>query len=492
MRQSSSNKLLLFIALFFPSFILSAQEQLGFHTDNYSGINSVLLNPAGHANTPFNWDVNLVEGAFFLENNYFNLTPFRVLDINDVTLEDFNYGPEVKDPNELPPGAIIQDFVDDGRKRFANISSHVMGPSFFVRINESSTIGITTRLRAAGNGSGITENLSYYTYFDQPLYEEFQVDKFSLGFMTWGEVGLNYMHQLEVSGGDLAIGATVKYLNGYEGAFLYSDKDFLLTKLPGDTLSSNSVSFNYGYTSSNLDMQTVQVENNGRGVGIDLGFVYTAKDYNDEYLWKIGVSLLDLGRVTFDQNAREHLAVSDQLVVLATEEFQNIEDLQDFESKLELFSDQVLGDSALSYLDGEFSMWLPTALSVQADYKFAPNLFVNATWVQGIPLGGVGVRRGSLLAVSPRFEHRWFGATLPLSVYNWQDVRVGLAARVAFFTVGTSNLGSIFGQNTFTGTDFFFAVKMNPFDLGLSGNGRSSGKKRNKGRSTRGVKCYEF
>ncbi|KAA3632520.1 MAG: hypothetical protein DWQ02_14625 [Bacteroidetes bacterium] len=480
------------MATFITSLSLSAQEQLGFHTDNYSGINSVLLNPAGHANTPFNWDINLVEGAFFIENNYFDLTPFRLLDVNDVTIDDFQYGPEVKDPAELPPGAIIQDFVDDGRKRYANIAGHVMGPSFFVRINESSTIGLTTNFRVAGSGAGITDNLSYYTYFDQPLFEGFQVDKFSLGFMSWGEIGLNYMHQVEVNGGDLAVGATLKYLNGYEGAFLYSDRDFLLTKLPGDTLSGNSVSFNYGYTSSNLDMETVSLQKNGSGVGIDLGFVYTAKDYGDGYLWKIGVSLLDVGKVTFNQNAKEHLTTSDDLVVLATEGFQNIENLEDFESKLGLFSDQVLGDSSLSYLDGEFSMWLPSAISVQADYQFTQNVFVNATFVQGIPLGGVGVRRGSLLGITPRFEHRWFGAALPLSIYNWQDARLGLAARVAFFSVGTSNLGSVFGRNTFTGTDIYFAVKLNPFDLNLGGGSRGGNKNRKRGRSTRGVKCYEF
>lgn len=491
MKQSSPFKLCIICGLFLFTSTLVAQEQLGFHTDNYAGINAVWLNPAGHANSPFQWDINLAEGAFFLENNYFKLTPFRLPDFNKITLDDIVYGPDVKDPSELAPNAVILDFVDNGRKRFASVSGHLMGPSFFVRLNETSTIGLTTAMRMAGSGSGITDNLGYYPYFSRPFYEAFQVNKFSLGLMTWSEAGLNYMHQVETGDGELSIGATVKYLMGYDGAFLYSDRDFLLTKIPGDTLMANTVNFNYGYTTSNISMEPYQVSRNGSGVGFDLGFVYTVKDYDDGYTWKIGASLIDIGKIKFTKNTKEHLVNSSELVVLATEGFQNIENPEVFESKLGYFSEQLLGDSTLSLVDDQFGMWLPGAISVQFDYSFTPNFFVNAAVMQGIALGGVGVRRGSLLAVTPRFEHRWFGAALPLSIYNWQDVRVGLAARLAFFTVGTSNLGSVFRQTTFTGSDFYFAVKINPFDLGLGG--RSKGHKTTrKHKSLRGVKCYEF
>jgi hypothetical protein len=482
----------IFCFMGFTTFV-NAQEQLGFHTDNYSGINSVLLNPAGHANTPFNWDINLAEGAFFLENNYFNVTPFRTLDINKVSTDDFYYGPDIKDPNELPGEAIIVDFIDNGKTRFATIESHLMGPSFFVRINESSTIGLTTGMRFFASGTGITDNLSYYKYFAQPFFEGFEVKKFSMGLLAWSEIGVNYMHQVELDGGNLAIGVTAKYLMGHEGAFLNSDASFQLTKLPGDTLSGGAINFNYGYTTTNLNPDKAQFKKNGSGFGFDLGFVFTADEFDEGYTWKIGASLLDIGKIKFTQNAKNHFANTNEVRNLATAGFQMTESPGEaFESEIRYFSEQMLGDSTLSLKGDNFSMWLPGAISVQAEYAFTQNVFINATVVQGIPFGGAGIRRANLIAVTPRFEHRWFGVSAPLSIYNWQDARVGLNARLAFLTFGTSNLGSIFRQSTYTGTDFYFAVKLNPFELGLSGRSYKGRKTTKKRKSLRGVKCYEF
>ena len=53
-----------------PFCTLQAQEQLGVRLSNYGGINSTLLNPAYHTTTPFRWDVNLLEGAGHITNDY--------------------------------------------------------------------------------------------------------------------------------------------------------------------------------------------------------------------------------------------------------------------------------------------------------------------------------------------------------------------------------------------------------------------------------------
>lgn len=491
MIHSSLSKLILVCCLIATAISANAQDQLGFHTDNYAGINSVYLNPAGHAYTPFRWDINLVEGSMFFENNYFKLTPFRLLDINKVEMGDIQYGPDLKETGELPGNSIVQDFINDGRTRFGTISSRIMGPSFFFRIDNFSTIGITTASRLHGSGSGITDNLSYYPYFDQPHFEAFEVDKFTMGLIGWSEIGFNYMYQAELSEGDLAIGASVKYLIGHEGAFLNSEDDFMLTKLPGDTLSSSPINFNYGYTGANISSDDYQLRRSGSGMSVDLGVVFTIPDNNDGYIWKFGASILDIGKIKFNDNARQHRVNTTETSFLATAGFQGINAPEEFESKLQYFSDQMLGDSTMSLVANTFSMWLPTAISFQADYSITPNVYINATMVQGMPLGEVGVRRGSLIAVTPRYESRWIGASLPVSVYNWQDLRIGAAARLAFLSFGTSNLGSIFSQSSFTGTDFYIAIKLNPFDLGLKGEKRKKSITQ-KRKSLRGVKCYEF
>ena len=111
------------------------------------------------------------------------------------------------------------------------------------------------------------------------------------------------------------------------------------------------------------------------------------------------------------------------------------------------------------------------------------NLYVNATLIQRTPIGTNTIERGNLFALTPRYESRWISAFLPVSIYNWQNFQIGTAIRLAFLTIGTENIGSFFGQKNLTGTDFYAAIRINPYKLGWKNGGGKKGK---------AVKCYEF
>ena len=113
------------------------------------------------------------------------------------------------------------------------------------------------------------------------------------------------------------------------------------------------------------------------------------------------------------------------------------------------------------------------------------NVYINATLVQRIPIGDISVERGNLFALTPRYESRWISAFLPVSVYNWQQVQVGTAVRLAFLTFGTENIGSFLGSKSLTGADFYAAIKINPFQMGWKNGGGGN-------RKSKSVKCYEF
>ena len=133
-------------------------------------------------------------------------------------------------------------------------------------------------------------------------------------------------------------------------------------------------------------------------------------------------------------------------------------------------------------------MFLPTGISLQADYSFNENIFLNATIVQGMRFSKPGIVRNSIIAISPRYEHRWFSFQMPLVLHNYQNFRVGLSARAAFLIVGTDNIGSLVGRSSdFTGTDIYVGLKINPFNT-ESGD-RYSGPGRRK-LGNKKVKCY--
>jgi hypothetical protein len=83
-------------------------------------------------------------------------------------------------------------------------------------------------------------------------------------------------------------------------------------------------------------------------------------------------------------------------------------------------------------------MSLPTSISIQYDRNILPHFFyVNATLSHGIPptKGAFGPRRAHSLAVTPRIETKWFDAALPISLYEYQKLQLGLSLRFYTLTI---------------------------------------------------------
>lgn len=472
---------------------LFAQEQWGLRLSNYGGINSTILNPAYHNTTPFSWDVNLVEGAAHFSNNYAYLreTNLRTIlqnreNLNIDLAENFTEG-------AVPPSnTLLVDFYNDDRDRSMYSLVSVLGPSFYIRLGSNHSIGLVTRARAMTTTRGIDNNFSYYRYDPRPFFEDISIDKFRVASAAWSEIGLNYSYSTFTDNGQLAIGVTAKALMGYEGGFFHNETPFELQKLPGDSLAASAINFSYAHTTTILDTEDYQAERNGQGVAFDLGLVYTLEGNNEAlYDWKFGVSLIDVGFINFNQNTTAHQTNIADPLSIGTANYKDLQGLEDTDDFIEYFSYQVLGDSSASTSASSFRLGLPAAFSLQASKSLGRLFYIDAALVQGFPLGGAALQRGSTLALVPRFEHRWFEAALPVTVADWDRTRVGLSLRLGFLTVGSDHLGSIFGNQDFYGSDIYFAVKVNPFSLG-KGEGRGG---RSRGGASVGrsrVECYEF
>ena len=485
---------ILALALFFTITHANAQEQLGLRLDNYSGINSAILNPAGPSTSPFSWDVNLAEGAFFFDNNYGFLRQTRLTDLlQNIENKNLYNAADLDDDSVLPPNSLVLDYYNDNRERYATALVSITGPSFYVRINEKHSIGLITRARFMTSGRGIVNDLSYYIYDAQPFLDDFKVDPFRLGGMGWAELGLNYVYTKETTNGQLAFGVTAKYLQGYEAAYFQNESAFQLTKLSPDSIGGTALNFDFGFTTSNLNTDDYQLQRNGVGAALDLGLVYAFGDAEEGYKWRIGFSVLDVGFINYNLAAERHRVDTDLETAINTAEYQDLEDITDFDDVANLFSDQIFNDPNASLQSQSFQMWLPSSISAQVDYSINRNFYLNGTLVQGFPMGGSALQRGSLLAFSPRFESRWFGASMPLSMYNWQKVNLGLSLRLGFITLGTDNLLSIIQSDDFSGSDAYFAIKINPFGIGKSEGGAFSSGWKGYNKAGKGkVKCYEF
>ena len=468
---------------------LFGQEQLGLRLENYSGINSVFLNPAATISAPIKWDVNLVSTGFFLENNYGFVKKASVLALYRQRKDlDVRYAGDVDNENALPQNTFVADYNDDGKDRYVSSLLTINGPSAMVKFNKH-TIGAFYNYRFAFGSPNIPTNLSFYTYDKRDFFDEFPITPFDGSMMVWDETGVNYAYKVETNAGFLAVGANIKYLRGKEAAYFENVNTFDLVKIGQDSIASALATFDYGLTTASLEEETFANKTTGIGFGIDLGASATFGGFKDEgYTLKIGVALLDFGYIDFTQNAQQHRAEITQYTDISVEEFENIQEVNQYNELLQQFSEETTGSPTQTLRENNFRMVLPTGISLQADYSFDENIFLNATVVHGLRLGKPGIVRNSIIAITPRYEHRWFSVQMPLVLHNYQNFRVGLAGRLAFLTIGTDNIGSLVGRfSNFTGTDIYVGLKFNPFNTGTGDRYSGPGRKK---LGRKGVKCY--
>jgi len=431
-----------------------AQEELGIRNSNYAGIQGSLLNPSAIAGSKLEWDVNLLSANVDFANNFLyapkSAVPFlgiaRIIKGSiDENLFLTRYDPQ--NPNKLYN---------------VSFSGLFLGPSFFMKIKKKHEIGLTTALRGMANIRNITGNAGQNA-FDYLLSSNlwntnFQDQSARVNAMGWAEYGLHYATVLYDDGRDeLKAGVTLKILQGMFAAYA---KNTNLNYRINDTtaIAFTNSSIDYGRTDfDDFRHRSLSNFDHGIGCGLDVGFTWVHRDHpgDDNYRWRIGLSLLDVGSIKFDRNSGSyHLEAANAV-------FSNWHEAA-FANNTQL--DQTLsavfynGDSARSQTGTVFHMRLPTTLSLQADYHIDGPFFANVTIVQGFGHGdNVGVVQPDVYSLTPRYETRWFEVSLPISLMyygHWQP-RTGIAVRAGYFFIGGDALGGLFKLNDLQQADFY-------------------------------------
>ena len=465
--------------------------------ERYSGIYSAGINPANTTFAPHNWEVSLFNADLFIENSYAFL---RNTSLQNALRNTDNIVSLADTSAENPPArdAILQDFSDGSRKMHFVTQVRVAGPSFSFRFGEKNVVGLTTAFRTNISAYRIPEILAYPAVSNLPRNQAINIPAVGVAGMAWGEIGLHYSRLEEVGNLQMAWGVSPKLLLGYEGFFTRAQSKFDYTQRNGDTTAFGSAKWDYALTTGNLtdNADEVKLRKQGSGFGLDLGVSWAmpAGDEGEGYLWRAGISLIDLGFIRFKNTAQRHHIEFDTLLTISGSQFPQRNNADEV---LRDVSRAFLGDSAASLQKNAFGMGLPTAISAQFDARVAPMLYVSGVLVQRVPLLKHSVKRPSTLAIVPRFEHRWFSVSLPLVVDDWRTFRAGAAIRLAWLYLGTDNLGSFTTKDKLSGADVYIGFKINAFSLNF--NKREKGYKLNRERGSRGngpnrkkIKCYSF
>ena len=456
-----------FLVSIFPAKNTLAQEMAGFVPDNMAGVNRGIINPAAIFDSPNCLDISLVTGNFGVQNNYVFL-PRGTFSLRDLANFRNTYFAE--------PGEYFSTRENIGAMH-ARQNFRLQGPSVLFKYKNHS-FAFVNSIRGVSSVKRIPDHMVNFftyglTYTPQHNIPFNETRAFSVASLGWAEIGLGYATQLVgLAAENINLGITAKYLMGYHGLSARSEELLYEVNEQRDVFfnrfNSNSyLSLPFDYFSN--DFTGFESPVNGRGLAFDLGVTYTQKGQSvqpgranlfawdpayADYKYRVGFSLLDLGAIRFRENTRQVVFENADFVWLNPqwEDYLNLDELV-----TELRENQNSGE--INSIEGEpFSIFLPSAASLQLDYNFGNNFFTYFMWVQDIPFTGNRVARSSQIGVIPRYETRWFAVALPITLHEYRTPRVGLSLRLAFLTIGTEQPGGLLNINDMYGADFYFSI----------------------------------
>lgn len=434
--------------------VADAQRYFGVATSNWSGTNSIYLNPANLADSRHKFTVDLFSMNVGADNS---LAKFNAGDIFSGILDGNNLSKSL-------------NFSTNDKFSILLPTAEVRGPGFMFSIGNKHGLALTTRMRGMAQFHNMNQNL-YRNITDSnfnPTNVKVQADNFNFTAHLWTEIGLSYggviwqKNKHQIKGG-----LTGRYLMGAGYASLVS------RNLSASFFSApnNQAQFNVTNTDLSYAQGGVAVEggndatsnffgNAGRGFGFDLGVVYEFRpkyqsyrydmdgktgindNSKNQYLLRFSAAVTDLGSISYSSNNKESKFTGNGNGLVGEEIADKI---YSFDSLSRYLNQRGL---ALSQAATTTKVGLPTALVVGLDYHAVGGLYVNATYMANI---ADRLRYGNTLysqiTLTPRFDTRVFSFGLPITYSSLtKGIKAGAGIRVGGFFFGSDDMLSFFGD----------------------------------------------
>lgn len=449
------------------------QESLGQSLGNYSGVWGGQINPSSLVLNKVFLDINVVGLSAHFSNN-FAYIPYKDYSFFDLLTADTiipKYG------KYLYNG--YYTYFNNQDVKWARIDSRVMGPSVMFQ-NGKNAFAVSTSVRFASSGVNIPWETLVFIYEDltyKPLQGmRFDDRNFSFSLLTWEELAFSYAGIIyDRNGNQLSAGVTAKLLFGLNGGY----SEFRITDYMA--VDSKTVDFYKFQTNVAFAMPSTGLTSSfshpfssvGFGLGTDVGVTFikkkdrysSSKGYRpcefayEDYKYKIGLSILDLGRISFNKETEFH-TFNVENIFLNTDDLDTLKGMT-ADVGMRYLSKMMLGDSNASLTGDKMKIGLPTALSLQTDWHTFGSYYVGLLWIHPLHFYLKDTKRAAQITLVPRYETRMLGVSLPLSLYQYKRWRFGLALRFYTLTIGTECLGTILGFKNMDSADFYFSFKFN-------------------------------
>ncbi|MES2849282.1 MAG: hypothetical protein V4685_09505 [Bacteroidota bacterium] len=467
-----------------------AQNYQAIHGSVYAGSLSAGNNPASLIHVPYSWDITPLAFQFKQSSNAFIVKNFSLLSPSGNSIVENTYG--VKN-----------------RFFFANQDLRLLNARF--KLNSRSAIAFGANLRSYMYGTSDKSNYQDTTISladFQRINVEYQPLGFDAAASTWAETYVSYARTFFDDGYKIVnAGITLKYNRSIAGGYAkgndiryIADAD---TNNPTGFLLTNG-RLQYGYSSNIDDARNggsfntgALLENTYSNISADIGieYIFLSSDEEDEddsyaYKTKLGISLMDIGGNRYRHSSRSRFGNAVKIGINDTileNKFRDVRDIDDFNDSLATIS------NSLSAITGDFVVYKPTRLVINIDHRIRQNFFVNTEiTLPVISLAGKNslyIKDMNLLAVTPRWETRKFGAYLPVLFNMRKQLWVGGAFRAGPLLLGIHNLANIFSKNRMQNGGMYVALTIRP---GKTNNRQDDENGAQKKKQAKKVKCVSF
>lgn len=464
---------------FLPAFLLLlslplhlwAQHMPGVALGNYAGTQALYHNPAFVADSRYCIYVNVVGAQMYVANNHIKYNAGYSF-LNLITNNVPNKYRNEKGGIILPLSDMVQKL--NGHTKHMNLGLEARLPSIMVSLKEGKWgIGLSSRVRTIGNLTGVTQPLAMTlrsrakdVSMINTIYED---QSANLHLNILGELAATFGGViLDEDTEFLKAGVTIKRELGlYNSYILIDNGSYSVRPDPAylnqkEYINVPDISTRYGFTSSgsiqNFRFSPAWLIGNapaGSGWGFDIGavyeyrpnaykYAYTEKGVRkldaskNKYLYRVSLSITDIGRIRYKNPIYvKSFEVSTTRKTLRYDDFQKLQSGEEFFAGV---NKSLAVDTSNS--TGNYKTVLPMAFQASIDYQLKPNVYVNALWVQNLRTpDAFGMKGESILAITPRYEARWYDVSLPISIMNrYGSFGIGLAARVGPLWFGTDHL----------------------------------------------------
>jgi hypothetical protein len=477
--NNKTGKLLIFFCLWLITTPLLSQSYHAINGSPYAGATGMYANPASTVNQALNWDLTLFSVQATSSNT--------LLTINHSSLTNYD--------------SAYTEATNGLKSRYLHANAEVNLLNLRMNIGKKSAIAFGLRARAFND---VKSQPFYYNDTISDLQSFLHTNKavnYLQGFGTssgWLEADLNFSHViLQHFNERLSAGITLGYMRGLSGAHAEAQKvsyeeqtingqsQYFLTGGSGNAMYSGNYDL-LDSTHTILQNAKTFVKHTLSSLNINLGFEYLFKspDSGDEeisptnYDWKIGFSIIDIGRNKYDPangsfNASDPKSgVSDTMVQnLFNNNIRNIKDLQGRVKTL---------FNSVDTIRSPFIISNPTRIIINVDSHLGDHLFVNGDLSLNIYSSEPRIpmkfrtRDVNLLTVTPRWETSAFGVYLPVQYNTQGQLWVGGAVKLGPLLMGVHNLNFLKwfkdGTQTYNGGAYLL-LSVHPFSKKEVDNG---------------------